>query len=128
MTEGVPNLSQSRACVVDYSFLGLGWDCTCFVFLIIQQRVFKSFHFFHIVNEAKAHTILAARGAGLIEEARLKKRTALDSRDAKIRDNIKRKLDRIRATHQRVQGEVYQRRKKNHRHGKLFFHSHNFTL
>lgn len=62
MTEGVPNLTTNPVCESDYQYLGMELDCLCFFFLIVQQRIFKSFHFFHLVNEAKAQTILADRG------------------------------------------------------------------
>lgn len=143
MTAGVPNMSEVSSCAVGYEALGLAYDCICFFFLIFQQRIFKSYHFFHIVNDAKAQLILADRGlkdiwwslflypimsqnhisdkylgALLIEDARQKKRKEFDVQDAQIRDNIKRRMDKIRATHMKVQGEVYLRRKRNHRHSK----------
>ncbi|XP_066250375.1 piezo-type mechanosensitive ion channel component-like [Euwallacea similis] len=113
-TRSIPNMNTTGVCSVDHSSSELSFDCTCFFFLIFQQRIFKSFHFFHLVNDAKAQTILADRGVGLIERIRLEKRAALDAQDAQIRKNIKRKLDRVRAAHQRAQGEIYDRRKKTH--------------
>lgn len=63
MTAGVPNLTAKPVCPSQQT-LGMELDCLCFFFLIVQQRIFKSFHFFHLVNEAKAQTILADRGLG----------------------------------------------------------------
>lgn len=41
--------------------VGLKWDCLCFIFLILQLRIFQSYYFCHIINETKASTILASR-------------------------------------------------------------------
>lgn len=43
-------------------YTGTAWDAACFAFLIIQSRIFKSYNFFHIVDDTKATTILASRG------------------------------------------------------------------
>ncbi|KAL1518044.1 hypothetical protein ABEB36_001730 [Hypothenemus hampei] len=112
----VPGLTKDPFCITDNSDLGIGYDCLCFCFLMLQQRIFKSFHFFHIVNEAKAQSILASRGAKLIEEQRRNVRERLDATDKLIRENMKKKMEKIRDVHQKVQGEVYERRKKNHKH------------
>lgn len=40
---------------------GLAWDCMCFIFLLLQLRIFQSYYFCHIINESKASTILASR-------------------------------------------------------------------
>lgn len=40
---------------------GLVWDCMCFIFLLLQLRIFQSYYFCHIINESKASTILASR-------------------------------------------------------------------
>lgn len=59
---------------------------------------------------------LSLLGARLIEDRRQKRKEALNVEDRKIKENIRKKVEMIRATHQRVQGEVYQRRRKNHKY------------
>jgi piezo-type mechanosensitive ion channel component 1/2 len=81
---------------------GLFWDGVCFAFLIIQRRLFSSHYFCHVINEAKASLILASRGNELIEELRLKESEAEKEREAQILQKIKMKMDRIKATQQRV--------------------------
>lgn len=49
-------------CQVPRQYVGLVWDGLCFVFLIIQRRMFQSYNFFHMIDETKATTILASRG------------------------------------------------------------------
>jgi piezo-type mechanosensitive ion channel component 1/2 len=48
-------------CTVSADQTGLVWDGVCFVFLLIQRRLFSSYYFARIVDEAKAQTILASR-------------------------------------------------------------------
>lgn len=62
MTDNIPDVSKTTLCSANTEELGLEWDCLCFFFLLCQQRIFKSFYFFHIVNDVKAHVVLADRG------------------------------------------------------------------
>lgn len=81
---------------------GLFWDGVCFAFLIIQRRLFSSHYFCHVINEAKASLILASRGNELIEELRVKEMNQEAERESQILQKIKMKMDRIKATQQRV--------------------------
>lgn len=49
-------------CDVPREYIGLVWDGLSFAFLIMQRRIFHSYNFFHMIDEAKASTILASRG------------------------------------------------------------------
>lgn len=80
----------------------LFWDGICFAFLIIQRRIFSSHYFCHVINEAKASLILASRGNELIEELRRKEMKVEADREAQVLQKIKSKMDRIKATQQRV--------------------------
>lgn len=82
---------------------GLVWDCLCFIFLILQLRIFQSYYFCHIINESKASTILASRGAELIEALRRKQVKIQAQREKEILEKIKQKMDRIKATQQKLQ-------------------------
>ena len=97
---------------------GLFWDGVCFAFLIIQRRLFSSHYFCHVINEAKASLILASRGNELIEELRLKESDAEKEREAQILQKIKTKMDRIKATQQRV---LEENEPKHHAAGKKSF-------
>lgn len=48
-------------CPVRRVDVGLAWDGFCFGFLILQRRLFNSYYFMHIVDEAKAMAVLASR-------------------------------------------------------------------
>lgn len=96
---------------------GLFWDGVCFAFLIIQRRLFSSHYFCHVINEAKASLILASRGNELIEELRVKEMNQEAEREVQILQKIKMKMDRIKATQQRV---LEENEPKHHAAGKLY--------
>ncbi|XP_035777469.1 piezo-type mechanosensitive ion channel component-like isoform X4 [Anopheles albimanus] len=86
----------------DPSDAGLFWDGMCFAFLLLQRRLFSSHYFCHIINESKASKYLASRGAELIEELRVKESTLEAERERQILEKIKAKMDRIKATQQKI--------------------------
>lgn len=77
----------------------------CFAFLIVQYRVFQSHYFCHIINDTKASTILASRGAELIEELRSKQMQQEMEHESLILKKLKMKMDRIKATQQKIIAE-----------------------
>lgn len=96
---------------------GLFWDGVCFAFLIIQRRLFSSHYFCHVINEAKASLILASRGNELIEELRVKEMNQEAEREVQILQKIKMKMDRIKATQQRV---LEENEPKHHAAGNVY--------
>jgi hypothetical protein len=52
---------EPAECPVSADQTGLVWDGVCFGFLLLQRRLFSSYYFARIVDEAKAQTILASR-------------------------------------------------------------------
>ncbi|XP_050088800.1 piezo-type mechanosensitive ion channel component [Anopheles aquasalis] len=97
-TEAVDQLCRAP----DPSDAGLFWDGMCFTFLLLQRRLFSSHYFCHIINESKASKYLASRGAELIEELRTKESTLEAERERQILEKIKAKMDRIKATQQKI--------------------------
>ncbi|XP_053696010.1 piezo-type mechanosensitive ion channel component isoform X3 [Sabethes cyaneus] len=95
-------------CNVPYDDSGLFWDGVCFAFLLLQRRVLSSHYFCHIINETKASTILASRGAELIEELRIKDVKQEIERESQILQKIKMKMDRIKATQQKILEPVHE--------------------
>lgn len=85
-------------CTVDLDQASIIWDVVCFAFLIVQYRVFQSHYFCHIVNDTKASTILASRGAELIEDLRKKQMQQEMDHEGQILKKLKMKMDRIKAT------------------------------
>lgn len=91
----------------------------------MQRRLFKSYNFFHLINDTKATTILASRGnfslnlfycrklfdvlytgAELIEEMRAKRMDEQVENERRILEKIKIKMDRIKANQQKIQGDI----------------------
>lgn len=64
--------------------------------------MFQSYYFCHVVDDTKATTILASRGAELIEALRQKEMKAQQDHEEAILGKIKQKMDRIKANQQRV--------------------------
>lgn len=100
--------------------LSLHWDLFCFACLVFQRRIFKSYYFFHMIDETKAMTILASRGAELIEELRRKHVKEQQEKEKQILENIKTKMDRIKENQKKIQGPNYTDT-DNHFIGKNFF-------
>ncbi|CAH1708045.1 unnamed protein product [Chironomus riparius] len=100
--DSIDDLQLPDNCKVPLEDGGLFWDGVCFAFLILQRRMFSSHYFCHVINEAKASLILASRGNELIEELRKKEMGLEADREAQILQKIKMKMDRIKATQQRV--------------------------
>ncbi|XP_076270334.1 piezo type mechanosensitive ion channel component isoform X3 [Rhynchophorus ferrugineus] len=101
--EDIASLPSSSQCKVPREYLGLFWDGVCFGLLIMQKRLFQSYNFFHMINDTKATTILASRGAELIEEMRVKRMDEQVEDERRILEKIKIKMDRIKANQQKIQ-------------------------
>lgn len=110
-------------CTVTSEDIGMVWDGLCFAFLLIQKRLFKSYYFFHIVDETKAMSILASRGAELLEELHQKRIEIQENVEKTVLEKLKFKMDKIKANQQRIQGPSY-KEPQAHKVGKLFFLMH----
>ncbi|XP_011063270.1 PREDICTED: piezo-type mechanosensitive ion channel component 2 isoform X6 [Acromyrmex echinatior] len=94
-------------CTVTSEDIGMVWDGLCFAFLLIQKRLFKSYYFFHIVDETKAMSILASRGAELLEELHQKRIEIQENVEKTVLEKLKFKMDKIKANQQKIQGPSY---------------------
>ncbi|XP_066587552.1 piezo-type mechanosensitive ion channel component [Prorops nasuta] len=113
----VPGTSET--CIVPREDIGMVWDGLCFGFLLIQKRLFKSYYFFHIVDETKAMSILASRGAELLEELHQKRIELQDSVEKTVLQKLKFKMDKIKANQRKIQGPTY-REPQTHKVDTLF--------
>ncbi|XP_022128318.2 piezo-type mechanosensitive ion channel component isoform X4 [Pieris rapae] len=95
---------KDSACSVPQEDIGLAWDGVCFAFLILQRRLFHSYYFYRVIDESKATTVLASRGAELIEELRQKQMLIQEEQEVKILEKIKVKMERIKANQKKIQG------------------------
>ncbi|CAH0700428.1 unnamed protein product [Spodoptera exigua] len=97
---------KEAACSVPQEDIGLAWDGVCFAFLILQRRLFHSYYFYRVIDESKATTVLASRGAELIEELRQKQMKIQEDQETKILEKIKVKMERIKANQKKIQGAM----------------------
>ena len=108
---------KEPVCEVPREDIGMVWDGLCFGFLLIQKRLFKSYYFFHIVDETKAMSILASRGAELLEDLHRKRIEYQENVEKAVLQKLKFKMDKIKADQQRIQGPSY-REPATHKVGK----------
>ncbi|XP_071867865.1 piezo type mechanosensitive ion channel component isoform X9 [Bombus fervidus] len=94
-------------CEVPQEDIGMVWDGLCFGFLLLQKRLFKSYYFFHIVDETKAMSILASRGAELLEELHQKRIEVQENVEKNVLQKLKFKMDKIKANQRKIQGPSY---------------------
>ncbi|KYM80686.1 Protein PIEZO1 [Atta colombica] len=100
-------IAMDSKCTVTREDIGMVWDGLCFAFLLIQKRLFKSYYFFHIVDETKAMSILASRGAELFEELHQKRIEIQENVEKTVLEKLKFKMDKIKANQQKIQGPSY---------------------
>ncbi|XP_011880859.1 PREDICTED: piezo-type mechanosensitive ion channel component 1 isoform X3 [Vollenhovia emeryi] len=106
-------------CNVTSEDIGMVWDGLCFAFLLIQKRLFKSYYFFHIVDETKAMSILASRGAELLEELHQKRIEIQENVEKTVLEKLKYKMDKIKANQEKIQGPSY-REPQTHKIDELY--------
>ncbi|XP_076679384.1 piezo type mechanosensitive ion channel component isoform X2 [Andrena cerasifolii] len=94
-------------CEVPREDIGMVWDGLCFGFLLLQKRLFKSYYFFHIVDETKAMSVLASRGAELLEELHQTRIKIQDNVETNVLQKLKYKMDKIKANQRKIQGPSY---------------------
>nr|CAH7744931.1 unnamed protein product [Callosobruchus chinensis] len=85
----------------------VAWDAVIFFILIIQRRVFRSYNFFHIINDAKAQHLLSARGALLLDELHEEKIKELRDEEMRVRDAVSAKLRKLLDNKKNIQGDFY---------------------
>lgn len=54
-------LSRDQDCLLPVEEAGVLWDSVCFLFLLLQRRVFLSHYFLHVRAELQATALLASR-------------------------------------------------------------------
>nr|CAH7744933.1 unnamed protein product [Callosobruchus chinensis] len=105
----------------------VAWDAVIFFILIIQRRVFRSYNFFHIINDAKAQHLLSARGALLLDELHEEKIKELRDEEMRVRDAVSAKLRKLLDNKKNIQGDFYKNYVITHKMGKFYFWYKPFT-
>uniref|UniRef100_UPI00358F3C92 piezo-type mechanosensitive ion channel component 2 n=1 Tax=Myxine glutinosa TaxID=7769 RepID=UPI00358F3C92 len=96
-------------CELPRAEAGIIWDAICFFFLLLQRRAFLSYYFLHVVADLKASTLLACRGAELIQAEVVKTVKARLLEEEKSMQQLKRQMERIIARQQKIQKGKEQR-------------------
>ncbi|XP_064437032.1 piezo-type mechanosensitive ion channel component 1 isoform X1 [Mirounga angustirostris] len=104
-------LSRDRDCLLPVEEAGVLWDSVCFLFLLLQRRVFLSRYFLHVRAELQATALQASRGFALYNAANLKSIDLHRKAEEKSLAQLKRQMERIRAKQ-----EKHRQGRAGHRH------------
>ncbi|XP_076330119.1 piezo-type mechanosensitive ion channel component 1-like [Tachypleus tridentatus] len=112
------NVVRNDGCTAPVDEAGLLWDGICFVFLLLQKRIFCSYYFQHLVVETEVQKLLASRGAILINENKIKEVHKQHAAQSEIMEKIKKKMDKI------LSRQINRRQEDNTRNQKVIFKVH----
>ncbi|XP_057566705.1 piezo-type mechanosensitive ion channel component 1 [Hippopotamus amphibius kiboko] len=90
-------LGRDQDCLLPVEEAGVLWDSVCFLFLLLQRRVFLSYYFLHVQAELRATALQASRGFALYNAANLKTIELHRKAEEKSLVQLKRQMERIRA-------------------------------
>ncbi|XP_054652198.1 piezo-type mechanosensitive ion channel component 1 [Dunckerocampus dactyliophorus] len=96
-----PNTVSDKSCSLPVEEAGIIWDSICFLFLLLQRRVFLSFYFIHVVEELQAFAKQASRGCELFKATIMKNIKLHQQAEMKSLSQLKRSMHRIRSKQQR---------------------------
>ncbi|XP_077437796.1 piezo-type mechanosensitive ion channel component 1 isoform X2 [Vanacampus margaritifer] len=96
-----PNVASDKDCSLPIEEAGIIWDSICFLFLLLQRRVFLSFYFIHVVAELQAFRKQASRGFELFKATIMKNIKSHQQAEMKSLSQLKRSMHRIRSKQQR---------------------------
>ncbi|XP_059941397.1 piezo-type mechanosensitive ion channel component 1 isoform X6 [Mesoplodon densirostris] len=88
---------RDQDCLLPVEEAGVLWDSVCFLFLLLQRRVFLSYYFLHVRAELRATALQASRGFALYNAANLKTIELHRRAEEKSLAQLKRQMERIRA-------------------------------
>ncbi|XP_045149555.1 LOW QUALITY PROTEIN: piezo-type mechanosensitive ion channel component 1, partial [Echinops telfairi] len=99
--------SKDQDCLLPVEEAGIMWDGVCFLFLLLQRRVFLSSYFLHVAANLQATALQASRGFALYHAASLKSIATHRRAEEKSLAQLKRQMERIRAKQEKHrQGRV----------------------
>ncbi|KAM7384994.1 hypothetical protein PAMP_001097 [Pampus punctatissimus] len=96
-----PNTVSGRTCSLPVEEAGIIWDSICFLFLLLQRRVFLSFYFLHVTAELQASAKQASRGFELFRASIVKNIKFHQQVEKKSLSQLKRSMQRIRSKQQK---------------------------
>ncbi|XP_056148188.1 piezo-type mechanosensitive ion channel component 1 isoform X2 [Lampris incognitus] len=96
-----PNSVSDKTCTLPVEEAGIIWDSICFLFLLLQRRVFLSFYFLHVRAELLASAKQASRGFELFRTSIVKNMKFHQQAEEKSLTQLKRSMKRIRSKQQK---------------------------
>ncbi|TEA40451.1 hypothetical protein DBR06_SOUSAS30610034, partial [Sousa chinensis] len=109
-------LGRDQDCLLPVEEAGVLWDSVCFLFLLLQRRVFLSYYFLHVRAELRATALQASRGFGLYNAANLKTIELHRRAEEKSLAQLKRQMERIQAKQEKHR---HSRARRGHPQGSL---------
>ncbi|KAK0410514.1 hypothetical protein QR680_005168 [Steinernema hermaphroditum] len=88
-------------CEVPTNEAGIFYDGLCFVFLVVQRRIFCSEYFKHVIAELQAQQFLASRGAEILSMITQKDVEEAERNENEFLEKIRRQMNKIRRAHTR---------------------------
>uniref|UniRef100_A0A8C5AT99 Piezo type mechanosensitive ion channel component 1 (Er blood group) n=1 Tax=Gadus morhua TaxID=8049 RepID=A0A8C5AT99_GADMO len=85
-----PKSVGDKTCTLPVEEAGIIWDSICFLFLLLQRRVFLSFYFLHVTAELQASAKQASRGFELFRASLVKDMTFHQKAEEKSLSQLKR--------------------------------------
>nr|XP_033468806.1 piezo-type mechanosensitive ion channel component 1 isoform X1 [Epinephelus lanceolatus] len=96
-----PKAVSDKTCSLPVEEAGIIWDSICFLFLLLQRRVFLSYYFLHVMAELQASAKQASRGFELFRASIVKNIKFHQQAEQKSLSQLKRSMQRIRSKQQK---------------------------
>ncbi|XP_046898435.1 piezo-type mechanosensitive ion channel component 1 isoform X1 [Hypomesus transpacificus] len=96
-----PKSVSDKTCTLPVEEAGIIWDSICFLFLLLQRRVFLSFYFLHVTADLQASAQQASRGFELFRASMIKNMKFHQQIEKKSLSQLKRSMERIRSKQQK---------------------------
>ncbi|XP_059713487.1 piezo-type mechanosensitive ion channel component 1 isoform X1 [Haemorhous mexicanus] len=98
-------MHKDHDCILPVEEAGIMWDSICFLFLLLQRRIFLSSYYLHVMWDLRASALQASRGVALFKASIVKSLHSHRQAEKKSLDQLKRQMERIRAKQQKYHQE-----------------------
>ncbi|XP_018115987.1 piezo-type mechanosensitive ion channel component 1 isoform X2 [Xenopus laevis] len=111
------DMNKDRDCSLPVEEAGIIWDSICFLFLLLQRRVFLSCYFRHVVLDLRASSLQTSRGFELFMASIRKNVCFHQESERRSLSQLKKQMERIRAKQQRYHEGRRQNESKKEKEG-----------